>query len=67
MILSRMKDAGVILCKGKDSKIYSAAMYECLLNPSNMDRYLNEDGVLRFKDHENNSKGKLIKCKAVIE
>lgn len=67
MILSRMKGAGVILCKGKDSKIYSDAMYECLLNPSNMDRYLNEDGALRFKDHESNSKGKLIKCKAVIE
>lgn len=65
-LLSRLKEMQVQLFKGKDGKVYSDAIYTCLLEADNMDRYLHGVGSLRFTDFEKDKKGKLVKCKAVV-
>lgn len=65
-LLCKMQDIGIPLESGKEGKVYSQAIYECLKDQRNMDRYLT-GGHIEYYDHERNAKGKLIKVKAKIE
>lgn len=60
-----MQDWKILLETGKDAKIYSDAVYECLKDSYNMGKFL-EGGQISYYDHERNTKGKLIKVKARI-
>ena len=48
---------------GKGSKVYSEALYKALSNPDGMYDFLCGK-ELRFKDHKQNKKGKLVSCVA---
>lgn len=65
-----LKIEGVNLCpgiRGKEGKIYSQAIRECLLlDMRNMSNFL-EGGHIRFYDHKRNNKGYLVSVKATIE
>lgn len=67
LLLSKLRDEGVNLFpkERKNGKIYSTALYECLLDSRYMDKFLC-GGEIRFFDHVSKN-GKLISCKAKIE
>lgn len=67
LLLLKLRDEGVNLFpkEGKYGKIYSTALYECLLDSRYMDEFLC-GGTIRFFDHVR-KKEKLISCKAKIE
>lgn len=67
LLLLKFRDYGVNMFpkQGKDGKIYSTALYECLLDSKSMDKFLC-GGTIRFFDHVSKM-GKLISCKAKIE
>ena len=50
-------------CMGKDSRIYSDALYKTLSDLKGMQDFL-EGKELHFKDHQMDKKGKLISCVA---
>ena len=64
-LLQMLKDENVNLLPsmGKDSKIYSDALYSAISDIRGMQDFL-EGKELRFKDHQMNKKGKLISCVA---
>ena len=64
-LLRKLQDEKVNLlpCMGKDSRIYSDALYKTLSDLKGMQDFL-EGKELRFKDHQMNKKGKLISCVA---
>ena len=59
-LLQKLQDEKVNLlpCMGKDSRIYSDALYKTLSDPKGMQDFL-EGKELHFKDHQMNKKGKL--------
>lgn len=60
---------GVNLCpgmKGKEGKVYSSAVRECLLDKDSMSRFL-EGGYVHFYDHVKDDRGRLVSVKARIE
>ena len=67
-LLQMLKDENVNLLPsmGKDSKIYSNALYSALSDIKGMQDFL-EGKELRFKDHQMNKKGKLISCVAYFQ
>ena len=67
-LLQRLKDENVNLLPsmGKDSKIYSDALYSAISDIRGMQDFL-EGKELRFKDHQRNKKGKLISCVAYFQ
>ena len=64
-LLTKLHDDNVNLLPmmGKESKVYSEALYKALSNPDGMYDFLGGK-ELRFKDHKQNKKGKLISCVA---
>ena len=64
-LLRKLQDEKVNLlpCMGKDSKIYSNALYSAISDIRGMKDFL-EGKELRFKDHQMNKKGKLSSCVA---
>ena len=64
-LLQKLKDEKVNLlpCMGKDSRIYSDALYKTLSDLKGMQDFL-EGKELHFKDHQMNKKGKLSSCVA---
>lgn len=64
-LLQMLKDNNVNLLPsiGKDSKIYSNALYSALSDLKGMQDFL-EGKELHFKDHQRNKNGKLISCVA---
>ena len=67
-LLQMLKDENVNLLPsmGKDSKIYSDALYSAISDIRGMQDFL-EGKELRFKDHQSNKKGKLISCVAYFQ
>lgn len=67
-LLQRLKDGNVNLLPsiGKDSKIYSNALYSALSDLKGMQDFL-EGKEIHFKDHQMNKKGKLISCVAYFQ
>lgn len=67
-LLQMLQDEKVILlpCMGKDSRIYSDALYKTLSDLKGMQDFL-ERKELRFKDHKMNKNGKLISCVAYFQ
>ena len=64
-LLQRLKDEKVNLLPtiGKESRIYSDALYKTLSDLKGMQDFL-EGKELHFKDHQRNKNGKLISCVA---
>lgn len=64
-LLQKLQDEKVNLlpCMGKDSRIYSDALYSALSDLKGMQDFL-EGKELHFKDHQMDKKGKLIYCVA---
>lgn len=64
-LLRKLQDEKVNLlpCMGKDSRIYSDALYKTLYDLKGMQDFL-EGKELRFKDHQMDKKGKLSSCVA---
>ena len=64
-LLTKLHDDNVNLLPmmGKESKVYSKALYKTLSNPDGMYDFLCGK-ELRFKDHKQNKKGKLVSCVA---
>ena len=64
-LLTKLHDDNVNLLPmmGKESQVYSEALYKALSNPDGMYDFLCGK-ELRFKDHKQNKKGKLISCVA---
>ena len=64
-LLTKLHDDNVNLLPmmGKESKVYSEALYKALSNPDGMYDFLCGK-ELRFKDHKQNKKGKLVSCVA---
>ena len=64
-LLQMLKDENVNLLPsmGKDSKIYSNALYSAISDIRGMQDFL-EGKEIHFKDHQMNKKGKLISCVA---
>ena len=64
-LLTKLHDDNVNLLPmmGKDSKVYSEALYKALSNMDGMYDFLCGK-ELRFKDHKQNKKGKLLSCVA---
>ena len=64
-LLQKLQDEGVNLLPniGKESRIYSNALYSALSDPKGMQDFL-EGKELRFKDHQMDKKGKLSSCVA---
>lgn len=64
-LLRKLQDEKVNLlpCMGKDSRIYSDALYKALSDLKGMQDFL-EGKELRFKDHQMDKKGKLSSCVA---
>lgn len=64
-LLQMLKDGNVNLLPsmGKDSKIYSNALYSALSDINGMQDFL-EGKEIHFKDHQRNKNGKLISCVA---
>ena len=64
-LLTKLHDDNVNLLPmmGKESKVYSEALYTALSNPDGMYDFLCGK-ELRFKDHKRDKKGKLISCVA---
>lgn len=64
-LLRKLQDEKVNLlpCMGKDSRIYSDALYKTLSDLKGMQDFL-EGKELRFKDHQVDKKGKLSSCVA---
>ena len=60
-----LKDENVNLLPsmGKDSKIYSNALYSALSDINGMQDFL-EGKEIHFKDHQRNKNGNLISCVA---
>ena len=67
-LLQRLKDGNVNLLPsiGKDSKIYSNALYSALSDIKGMQDFL-EGKEIHFKDHQMDKKGKLISCVAYFQ
>lgn len=67
-LLQRLKDENVNLLPsmGKDSRIYSDALYKALSDLKGMQDFL-EGKEIHFKDHQMNKKGKLISCVAYFQ
>ena len=67
-LLQRLKDRNVNLLPsiGKDSKIYSNALYSALSDMRGMQDFL-EGKEIHFKDHQMNKNGKLISCVAYFQ
>ena len=67
-LLQRLKDGNVNLLPsiGKDSKIYSNALYSAISDIKGMQDFL-EGKEIHFKDHQMNKKGKLISCVAYFQ
>ena len=64
-LLTKLHDDNVDLLPmmGKESKVYSEALYKALSNMDGMYDFLCGK-ELRFKGHKQNKKGKLISCVA---
>ena len=64
-LLTKLHDDNVNLLPmmGKESKVYSEALYKALSNMDGMYDFLCGK-ELRFKDHKQNKKGKLVSCVA---
>ena len=64
-LLTKLHDDNVNLLPmmGKESIVYSEALYKALSSPDGMYDFLCGK-ELRFKDHKQNKKGKLISCVA---
>ena len=64
-LLQKLQDEKVNLlpCMGKDSRIYSDALYKTLSDLKGMQDFL-EGKEIHFKDHQMDKKGKLISCVA---
>ena len=64
-LLTHLHDDNVNLLPmmGKESQVYSEALYKALSNPDGMYDFLCGK-ELRFKDHKQNKKGKLVSCVA---
>ena len=64
-LLTKLHDDNVNLLPmmGKESKVYSEALYKALSNPDGMYDFLCGK-ELRFKDHKQNKNGKLVSCVA---
>ena len=64
-LLQKLKDEKVNLlpCMGKDSRIYSDALYKTLSDLKGMQDFL-EGKEIHFKNHQMDKKGKLISCVA---
>ena len=64
-LLTKLHDDNVNLLPmmGKESKVYSDALYKALSNMDGMYDFLCGK-ELRFKDHKQNKKGKLVSCVA---
>ena len=64
-LLRKLQDEKVNLLPdiGKESRIYSNALYSALSDLKGMQDFL-EGKELRFKDHQRDKKGKLISCTA---
>ena len=64
-LLTKLHDDNVNLLPmmGKDSKVYSEALYKALSNMDGMYDFLCGKEP-RFKDHKQNKKGKLVSCVA---
>lgn len=64
-LLTKLHDDNVNLLPmmGKESKVYSEALYKALSNPDGMYDFLCGK-ELRFKDHKQDKKGKLVSCVA---
>ena len=64
-LLAKLHDDNVNLLPmmGKESKVYSEALYKALSNMDGMYDFLCGK-ELRFKDHKQNKKGKLVSCVA---
>ena len=64
-LLRKLQDEKVNLLPtmGKDSRIYSDALYKALSDLKGMQDFL-EGKELRFKDHQVDKKGKLSSCVA---
>ena len=67
-LLQKLKDENVNLLPsmGKDSKIYSNALYSAISDIRGMQDFL-EGKEIHFKDHQMNKKGKLISCVAYFQ
>ena len=67
-LLQMLKNENVNLLPsmGKDSKIYSDALYSAISDLRGMQDFL-EGKEIRFKDHQRNKKGKLISCVAYFQ
>ena len=67
-LLQMLKDNNVNLLPsiGKDSKIYSNALYSALSDLKGMQDFL-EGKEIHFKDHKMDKKGKLISCVAYFQ
>ena len=67
-LLQMLKDENVNLLPsmGKDSKIYSNALYKTLSDLKGMQDFL-EGKELHFRDHQRDKKGKLISCVAYFQ
>ena len=67
-LLQRLKDEKVNLLPniGKESRIYSDALYKTLSDLKGMQDFL-EGKELHFKDHQRNKNGKLISCVAYFQ
>ena len=64
-LLTKLHDDNVNLLPmmGKESKVYSEALYKALSNMDGMYDFLCGK-ELRFKDHKQDKKGKLLSCVA---
>ena len=64
-LLAKLHDDNVNLLPmmGKESKVYSEALYKALSNMDGMYDFLCGK-ELRFKDHKQDKKGKLLSCVA---
>ena len=64
-LLTKLHDDNVDLLPmmGKESKVYSEALYKALSNPDGMYDFLCGK-ELRFKDHKRDKKNKLVSCVA---
>lgn len=67
-LLRKLQDekVNILPCTGKDSRIYSDALYKALSDLKGMQDFL-EGKELHFKDHQRDKKGKLISCVAYFQ
>lgn len=67
-LLNIFEEAGIAIERGmgKDTKVYSDAIYEMLKDKRNMSMFLDGEREIHYKNHKRDKKGRLVYVEAYI-